>query len=403
MKVCAPFLSGPAQRSEAGFVLVAVLWILAALATLASIYSSYTVNSATASHIADDRVQADASIRAGLEMAVYRQLSLPEKARPVRGGFDLHVGRTGVTVQFRSEASRIDLNAASPDLLAGVFVAVGVDPMRAQTFAARVVGWRTQPASGAGQNPTGSVGANGAASQTQTQAGLSNPQPGTDPANGANAAAGANPSNAQAGTDLSNAETGAAAKEDQLYRQQHMPYPPRHAPFDNALELSLLPGISLAVVERVLPFVTVFSGSGQVDVFSADPTVLSALPGMTPKILGEVLNARVKDPGDGKALLELLGPAKTGVSAEKPKAFRTSIAVDFDNGRHVHAEVVFRLKDKGPKEKGDEAQAGTDQKAHGRGGPGGGGEEARGGGGPDTEPYDLLYWRDDFDGPMQSS
>ena len=116
-----------ATRAEAGFVLVAVLWILAALATLASIYSSYTVNTAAASRVADDRVQAEASIRAGVEMAVFRQLALPEKARLARGGFDMRVGRTGVAVRFRSEGARIDLNAAPSDLLAGLFTAVGVD------------------------------------------------------------------------------------------------------------------------------------------------------------------------------------------------------------------------------------------------------------------------------------
>ena len=174
-----------------------------------------------------------------------------------------------------------------------------------------------------------------------------------------------------------------------------MPYPPRHAPFDNALELSLLPGISLAVVERVLPFVTVFSGRADVDVSSADPTVLSALPKMTPQILGAVLNARVSDPGDGHALLELLGPAKSHATVEASKAFRASIAVDFDNGRRVHAEVVFRLndqgaapggKDQGGKDQGKE-QGGKDQNANDQ----------------DAEPYELLYWRDDFDGPMQSA
>ena len=70
-----------------------------------------------------------------------------------------------------------------------------------------------------------------------------------------------------------------AAKEDRLYSEENMPYPPRHAPFDDALECSLLPGIPLGLVERVLPFVTVFSGSAKVDnVFTADPTVLSAFP-----------------------------------------------------------------------------------------------------------------------------
>ena len=119
--------SSSAARAEAGFVLVAVLWILAALATLASIYSSYTVNTASASRVADDHVQAEASIRAGVEMAVFRQLALPEKARPARGDFDMRVGRTGVAVRFRSETARIDLNAAPADLLAGLFAAVGVD------------------------------------------------------------------------------------------------------------------------------------------------------------------------------------------------------------------------------------------------------------------------------------
>ena len=106
-----------------------------------------------------------------------------------------------------------------------------------------------------------------------------------------------------------------------------------------------------------MPFVTVFSGRADVDVSSADPTVLSALPKMTPQILGAVLNARVSDPGDGRALLELLGPAKSHATVETSKAFRASIAVDFDNGRHVHAEVVFRLKDEGDAAPGGKNQA----------------------------------------------
>jgi general secretion pathway protein K len=325
MRACVTSAPEPAQRAETGFVLIAVLWILAALATLASIYSSYTVNTAAASRVADDRVQAEASIRAGVEMAVLRLLALPEAARPARSGFDMRVGRTGLAVRFRSEAARIDLNAAPADVLAGLFEAVGVDSARAETFAERVVGWRTKAKAAPNDNAAGADG-----------------------------------------------RDDKAAKEDKLYSTQHMPYPPRHAPFDNALELSLLPGISLAVVERVLPFVTVFSGRPEVDVSSADPTVLTALPGITPQILGAVLNARVNNPGDANALLALLGPAKPHATADRSKAFRASIAVEFDNGRRVHAEVVFRLKDQGAKDQGD-------------------------------DPYDLLFWRDDFDGPTQSA
>ena len=382
-------LPGSATRAEDGFVLVAVLWILAALATLASIYSSYTVNTAAASRVADDRVQAEASIRAGVEMAVYRQLALPEKARLARGGFDMRVGRTGVAVRFRSEGARIDLNAAPPDLLTGLFTAVGVDPMRAETFAERVVGWRTKAKANGDANAAG-VGANGAGANANAPSANASPAGADANAAGVNAnapSASANPAGADA-----NAAGADPAKEDKLYSEQHMPYPPRHAPFDNALELSLLPGISLAVVERVLPFVTVFSGRAEVEVSSADTTVLSALPQMTPQILGAVLNARVSNPGDGRALLDLLGPAKSHATDETSKAFRASIAVDFDNGRHVHAEVVFRLKDQGDKDQGANNQGASDQNAKDQNTK----DQA-------DEPYELLYWRDDFDGPMQSA
>jgi general secretion pathway protein K len=301
-------------HEDSGFVLVAVLWILAALATLASIYSAYAVNTVNGSHVADDRVQAEASIRAGLEMTVFRQLAVPEKVRPSHGAFDLRVGRTRVAVDFRSEAARIDLNAAPADLLAGLFAAVGVNAELAATFSDRVVGWRTKA--------------------------------------DANAA--------------STADANAPTKEAQLYAAQHVPYPPRQAPFDNALELSLLPGLPRPVVERVLPFVTVFSGQPTIDVATADPTALTALPGMTAEILDKVLKARASGSSDGRTLLELLGPAKSGASTDRSKALRAAVEVDFDNGRRVHAEVVFRLKDGG------------------------------------DEPYDVLYWRDDFDGPMQS-
>jgi general secretion pathway protein K len=291
-------------RAESGFVLVAVLWILAALATLASIYAVYAVNTANASHVADDRVQAEASIRAGVEMAVFRQLALPEQAMPTHGAFDLRVGRTSVTVDLRSE------------------------PRESTSTPLRRTYWPgcSPPSASTCRTP--------GRSQIGSSAGAQRPTP--------------------------------TSKEAKLYAEQGVRFPPRQAPFDNALKLNLLPGLPEPVVERVLPFVTVFNGRPAIDVASADPTVLSALPGMTPQILGAFLKARANDPGDGRALLELLGPARSRASADRSKTVRAAVEVAFDNGRRIHAEVVFRLKDGG------------------------------------DEPYDLLYWRDDFDGPMQS-
>ena len=47
------------NRNADGFILVAVLWIIAALATLATIFSVYVINSATAFTVHDERLQAE--------------------------------------------------------------------------------------------------------------------------------------------------------------------------------------------------------------------------------------------------------------------------------------------------------------------------------------------------------
>jgi hypothetical protein len=118
---------------------------------------------------------------------------------------------------------------------------------------------------------------------------------------------------------------------------------------------------------------------------------------MTPQILGAVLDARASDRGDGTTLLAALGPAKARATADKSKVFRASISVEFDNGRRVHAEVVFRLKDQGEKDQGGKDQGSNDQSAKDQGTKDQDANDQSG------EPYELLYWRDDFDGPMQSA
>ncbi len=297
--------SRPPQQNFAseGFVLVAVLWMLAALAALVSIYSAYTINTASASHLGDDRVQAEASIRSAVEFAVFRQLAAAGSAPDDH--FNIRLGRTAISVRLIPETARIDLNAAPEALLVGLFSAAGEAPARAQFLTDRVLGWRTK------------------------------------------------------------AEGGHSA-EAQFYASRRLAYAPRQAPFENVLELALLPEFSPQLVERLLPMVTVFSGHSKIDAASADADVLSALPGMTPAIFAAVMKARAKG-ASPEDILALFGATKEYVSSNASEATRAKIAVDFDNGRQVHAEVVFR-----PSE-------------------------------DDKEPYEILYWRDDFDGPASSA
>ena len=69
-----------------------------------------------------------------------------------------------------------------------------------------------------------------------------------------------------------------ANDEEALYQAAGLNYPPRQSLFTHASELALVVGLPPALVDRALPFVTVFNGSSGVDAKIAAPEVLAALP-----------------------------------------------------------------------------------------------------------------------------
>ena len=109
------------------------------------------------------------------------------------------------------------------------------------------------------------------------------------------------------------------------------------------LELSLVLGIPPGIVERVLPFVTIFSGQGEIDVRVADYTVLSALPKATPEQINQVIALRARGAQDGEGLLKLLGPASAGATTKTSAATRVRVAVRLDDGRKARVEVVILI------------------------------------------------------------
>jgi general secretion pathway protein K len=283
----------PAASTSAsdGFIIVAVLWILAALATLVSVYAIYVTNSAIAVTTSEDTIIADPLTAAGVELAAYQLLGMKPQARPSVGNFNARIGRARLAVAFQTETARIDLNAAPRELLAGLFVGFGALPLNAEGYADRIIAWRSR-----------------AAAQ---------------------------------GID--------ADPEDSYYRSAGLSYTPRHAPFTHVGELWLVHGIPPALIERALPHVTVFSGSAQIDVVDAAPQVIAALPGMSPETLQGVLAARSAGTLDRTTLPGLLGGAGgQGGTNDPGKAFRIGVRVDFDNGRRSAAEAVIALGDDGP-------------------------------------------------------
>jgi general secretion pathway protein K len=154
--------------------------------------------------------------------------------------------------------------------------------------------------------------------------------------------------------------------ETSFYRSAGLTYGPRHGPFVHVSELWLVHGIPPALIERALPYVTVYNGKPTVDIIDAAPQVIAALPGMTPQTLQGVLAARASGNLDKNSLPSLLGNGNSGggaaASTDPGKSFRVGVRIDFANGRRSAAEAVILLPDDGP------------------------------------VPYRVLSWRNAFDG-----
>jgi general secretion pathway protein K len=293
------FRSTNHQGDARGFIVVAVLWILAALSALVLIYLTYVTNTAVVVAGSTDRVQSEALVSAGVELAAYRLVD-SERVRPTSGTFNARVGAGQLSVTFRSEAARIDLNAAPKGLLAKLIVGLGASEANAASYADRILAWRSA-----------------------TEAGDDDP-------------------------------------ENSFYRTMGSAYVPRHAPFPAAEELWLVRGIPPLVVEKMLPFVTVFSNLASVNILDAAPQVVAALPGITPENLQAVLSQRGDPALDPRSLLAIAGGE--GATLAGANAYRITVGVELVSGRRSGAEVVILLLESG------------------------------------SEPYRVLSWRNASDG-----
>jgi general secretion pathway protein K len=315
------------RPSERGFVIIAVLWILAALSVLATIFSVYLSNSSRALALTNNDLAADALTSASLELTTYQLLLADEKSRPSQGSFRFRLDNADALVTFASEAARVDLNAAPKELLANLFEVLGIDQKAADEIADRIVGWRTPP------------------------------------------------------------KTNAVDDEEALYLAAGLTYAPRGAPFAHVNELGLVLGVSPELAERVLPFVTVFNKSPEIDVLIAQPEVIAALPGMTREQLNEFLRQRNSLPRDKDAIAAALGAAKAAANLPKAKSFRVVTTLRFDDGRRASSEAVIALSAGG----GKSSNAGINANATATTGAVAGKDKDK-----DKQPFTVLAWRDDL-------
>ena len=210
-----------------GLALILVLWIAVLLAVIAaSLVSSGRTESRLARNLVEN-AKAEALADGAVHRAVLGLLELdPERAwRPGRPQL-IALGEGEVRVTIADEDGKVDLNAAPPELLAGLLHQLGLEEDAAAALADRIVDFRDED---------------------------DEPRP-----EGAE-----DPDYFAAGRDL-----GAQDR-----------------PFAVESELLQVLGISRELYERMQPYITVFSGAEAVDPLRAPRLVLAAIPGMTDQLI----------------------------------------------------------------------------------------------------------------------
>lgn len=285
------------SAGDRGFILVTVLWILAALAAFTAVYAVYVSDTASASAVRTDTLRADGLVVAAVELAALRLLSVPASERPSSGEVRFRMGEANVSARFADEAARIDLNAAAPAVLAGLFQVLGVPEQPAKTYAASIAAWRS-PARG-----SGSAGPGGAATGGKTSA---------------------------LGDDETTKGQGA---------------------FAHAAELARVPGLPADVVAAALPYLTVYAGRREINPEAAGPVVRAALAkagqGMD-DIDTATFATSGATAGDEKTGGEGMAVAgASGLSTVAGDTARVTVRITFDNGRRQGAEAVILMRDFG--------------------------------------------------------
>jgi general secretion pathway protein K len=276
-----------ASVAQRGMVLVTVLWTIAfcsalAMATLVSFRSFAGIVA-----IGRDRVQGDALLTAGLEMAAALAAEWPRK--PLlerRSTFNLSTG--SVSVEISDEGGRIDIGKAPADFLAVLLLSVGVPRSQADALARSIVTRRDRD-----DAPRNTAPANASAAS---------------PTNG----------------------------DGSMY-------------FTDVGQIAEIPGMRPDWVAAIRPLTTIF-GAETANPLTAPPGVIASIPGVDQARLQAFLAARRTSSNDADRLSAILGDGQHYVSAKPQQVAAVQMSAALADGfaTAAHAVIVLMPHDQQP-------------------------------------------------------
>lgn len=250
---CRPI--APPGRAQRGLALVIVLWFLVLMTVMAAGFSLTMRRETELARAAVDGARARAVADAGIQFTLL-MLAHPIDERRWRADgriYEFPLDDARVRIRAYDEAGKFDLNRSNSVLLRGLFLASGLPLDEANALADVMRDWR----------------------------------------------------------DRNDLPRPLGAERDQ-YRRAGLRYSPSNRPFRSLEESRLVLGMTDQLYNRIEPLVTVYAESGGIDPLVASPLALSALPGITPEQVQEVLEQRATEP-DPERLSERLQEILDGV------------------------------------------------------------------------------------------
>lgn len=244
----APDRKPVARTGGRGIALIAVLWLVLLLSVIAGSLLMLTRTELGLSRNLVLSAQARALAEGGVHIAAQAMLDTDPAARWIADGrsYGVQVETGNIEIAVQDVSGLIDLNAAAPELLAGLFQAVGVAEDEAVVLADRLADWR---------------------------------DPDDD----------RRPNGAEAGD----------------YDTDGLEIRVGNALFLTPDEIQRVPGITTALWNRVAPVVTIYSRRPGINPSTAPRLAMIAIPGIDETIADEIIVAReetVNDPTLGPSV-----------------------------------------------------------------------------------------------------
>lgn len=288
------------QSQSRGSALLIVLAILGLIAALISVVAHSVGEAALASRLGQREIRNEADLRSAIELAA---LTVKKSGKEMRSAEAVYKfpDRT-MRVSVVNESARVDLNFTDAKTLSALFQALGLGSSDAESAVASVIEWR-----------------GGSASQkfapVRQQDDIFTQTIGTG--------------------DGKSQDTSAAPKS--MAGTRLFLYPG---------QLVNVPGLSLAQVKSVLPYVTVASGSNRIDPFIASEPVLNALSSRGQTGADAFIRSRSSNTSRETAIM-MLGIDKEKVSDGAALGWLVQAEVVRAGGERWRGEAVIIVPEEG--------------------------------------------------------